>query len=283
MEKILIVDGSNILHKCHFAYPESLTDKEGNRTGAIYGTIKYLKKLKETYNPKQIFVCGDVSRKTFRTEIYPEYKGTRGKTDDDIKRQFGYLKMFLGFAGIPYFEQDGYEADDFIGSLSKHAYEYGYTPLIASGDKDVFQLITDTTEVVYLSSKGPIMYNLEMLREKYDGLGPDEFLQLKALMGDSSDNIPGIKGIGEKTGIRLLKEYGSLDGIFENIEKITGKLKEKVETGKEDAYLSLKLATILLDMPLDYNTIFEVYPENEISFMNEDLKTFYEILNIKNI
>lgn len=283
MEKILVVDGTNIFHKCHFAYPENLTDPNGNRTGAVYGSIKYLKKLFDIYNPKQMLVCGDVSRTTFRTSIYPAYKGTRGPVDEEIKRQWPLFKEFLMIANIPYLEEPGFEADDIIGSLAYNSEPFGFKSVIASGDRDVFQLITDEIQVVYLSTKGSIIFDKKMLAEKYDGLTPDEFLILKALMGDKGDNIPGIKGIGVKTGIKLIKEFGSLDGMYENIESISGKLKEKIELGKDDAYMSLKLATIVKDMPIDYNTIFELYTEMEFTFESPELQAFYKSLNIKSI
>jgi len=281
MENILVIDGTNIFHKCHFAYPENLTDAEGNRTGAVYGSIKYLKKLIDLYNPKQLYVCGDVSRTTFRTALFPAYKGTRGKTDDEIKRQWPLFKTFLEAANIPYLEVPNYEADDLIGSLANNSELYGFKSIIASGDRDVFQLITDDIQVVYLSTKGPIIYDRQMLAKKYDGLSPEQFLTLKALMGDAGDNIPGIKGVGEKTGIKLIKDFGSLDGIYENIDSISGKLREKIEAGKEDAYLSLTLATIVKDMPIDYNTIFEIYSEMEFSFDSPELRKFYDSLKIK--
>ncbi|QUH22194.1 5'-3' exonuclease [Alkaliphilus sp. B6464] len=280
---VLIIDGTNIMHRNHFAYPEALTDGKGNRTGAIFGTIKHLKKFADELKPIQMYICTDISRNTFRTDIYSEYKATRGETDPALKAQMPLLEEFCEYANIPYLKMQGFEADDLIGSLAKNTAKFGFNPVVISGDKDVFQLIDEDINVMYVSQKGLVKYDLEQLKEKYSGLTPEQFLELKALMGDKSDNIPGVPNVGEKTGIKLLKEFGSIDEIYNRIDELKGKQRERLIENRDIAYLSKKLATIVTDLDLDYNNYFEVLTEIDFSFNNNEVQEFFKRLNIEQI
>lgn len=282
-EIILIIDGTNLMHRNHFAYPENLTDQNGNRTGAIYGTIKQLVSFSKEFNPKQIYICLDISRNTFRREQYPEYKNNRKDTDPALKSQFKLLEEFCSYANIPYVQLINYEADDLIGSLAKNSVKYGFSPYVISGDRDIFQLIDENITVKYISKHGLETYDLDMLAKNYNNLTPEQFIDLKALMGDKSDNIPGVTGVGEKTAINLLTEYKSLDNIYENTDKLKGKLKENIINCKDLAYLSKKLATIVYNLDIDYNYFFEILSDIKYDFENDKVKSFLNRLNIKSL
>lgn len=278
---VLIVDGTNLMHR-HFYSKPDLAASDGTPTGALYGTVKMLKSYAVQFKPLQIFICCDKRRKNFRNQIFPDYKANRKPTDERLKSQFALLRKFCFLARLPYIEADEYEADDLIGSLSTHAFEYGFTPYAVSGDRDIFQLIDKQVDVIYLSNKGPVLYDAKKLEETY-GLKPWQYLDFKALQGDKGDNIPGIPGVGEKTAVKLLNDFKNLDGIYENIDQLKGKLKEKVAENKDIVYKAKELVTIRCDMDLDYNSYFEIDIEEGYDFDNAEVKQFLNRLDIKSL
>lgn len=256
MNKFIIIDGNSLANRAFYAMPY-LSNRKGQPSGAVFGFVNLLVKLIIEQRPNYIAVAFDHSRKTFRNDIFANYKGTRKETPEDLRKQFPVIKQMLQVMGIKTFEVAGYEADDIIGTLAKHS---GMQNILVSGDRDLLQLIDDKTSV-WLTRKGVTeieKYDEALLFEKY-GFNPSGIIDLKALMGDSSDNIPGVVGVGEKTALGLLSSYGNLDGVYENIGKITGKLKEKLENGKENAYMSKALATIKTDCEIDFSLIDCVY------------------------
>lgn len=277
-DSIFIIDGTNLMHR-NYHVNKDLKTSDGRYTGAIFGTIKMIKNYYELYKPKKIIVCFDKSKKTFRHLAYPEYKAGRPESDKELKEQFHLLREFCLASNIPYIASDSLEADDLLGSLSKNAVNYGLKPYVVSGDKDMFQLIDKNIQILYLSrdGKGLVIYNNEVF-EKEKGIKVEQFIDYKALNGDKGDNIPGVLGIGEVFAVKLLNEYGNLKGIYSNIENIKGKTKEKLEVGKDNAFLSQFLATIKCDVPLPYNEILNCnIPYN---FNSEKLKSFLEDLEI---
>lgn len=254
MEKFIIIDGSSLMYRAFFALP-LLTSSEGIYTNAIMGFSNMLGKILTDYKPDCIAVAFDKSRKTFRTDMYEEYKGQREKTPDELKSQIPLLQEFLEALGIAFIEKDNYEADDIIGTLAKKSAAKGYEALIVTGDKDALQLIAPQIKVM-LTKRGIMdmqVFDEAAFEEKYAGLKPQKLIDIKALMGDSSDNIPGVPGIGEKTALKLLTQFGDLKNLLGNIENVSGKkLKEKLEQNQDLARLSYKLATICCEVDVDF-------------------------------
>lgn len=254
MEKFIIIDGSSLMYRAFFALPP-LTSSEGIYTNAIMGFSNMLGKILTDYKPDCIAVAFDKSRKTFRTDMYEEYKGQREKTPDELKSQIPLLQEFLEALGIAFIEKDNYEADDIIGTLAKKSAAKGYEALIVTGDKDALQLIAPQIKVM-LTKRGIMdmqVFDEAAFEEKYVGLKPQKLIDIKALMGDSSDNIPGVPGIGEKTALKLLTQFGDLENLLGNIENVSGKkLKEKLEQNRDLARLSYKLATICCEVDVDF-------------------------------
>jgi len=274
MKKVVLVDGNNLMFRSYFAtlYSGSMmTNKEGFPTNALYGFVNMMNKIINEEKPEYIAVAFDIG-KTFRHEKYDYYKGKRDETPDDLKKQFPVAKKILTAMGIKYFEIEGYEADDIIGTFSKKVTELeDFSGVIISSDKDLLQLITDDIEVKLLKPKDYIRMNKEVFFNTY-GLEPIKIIDLKSLMGDASDNIPGVKGIGEKTALKLLQEYGTLDNIYQNIENIKGATQTKLINDKENAYMSYDIATIYKEVPIDTNL------EN-LKYQKEDTE---ELINIYN-
>ena len=254
MKKFIIIDGSSLMYRAFFALP-LLTSSEGIYTNAIMGFSNMLGKILTDYKPDYIAVAFDKSRKTFRTDMYGEYKGQRAKTPDELKSQIPLLKEFLAALGIAFIEIDNYEADDIIGTLAEKSAGENCEALIVTGDKDALQLIAPQIKVM-LTKRGIMdmqVFDEEAFKEKYAGLEPHKLIDIKALMGDSSDNIPGVPGIGEKTALKLLTQFGDLENLLANIENVSGKkLKEKLEQNQDLARLSYKLATICCDVAVDF-------------------------------
>ena len=254
MKKFIIIDGSSLMYRAFFALP-LLTSSEGIYTNAIMGFSNMLGKILTDYKPDYIAVAFDKSRKTFRTDMYEEYKGQRAKTPDELKSQIPLLKEFLAALGIAFIEIDNYEADDIIGTLARKSADEDCEALIVTGDKDALQLIAPQIKVM-LTKRGIMdmqVFDEETFKEKYAGLEPHKLIDIKALMGDSSDNIPGVPGIGEKTALKLLTQFGDLENLLANIENVSGKkLKEKLEQNHDLARLSYKLATICCDVAVDF-------------------------------
>lgn len=252
MKDLLLIDGNSMLFRAYYAtlYTRMMRTRNGIPTNAVYGFILMIRKAFELLAPDGVLVAWDTGKPTFRHKEYDAYKGTRKEIDQDLILQFPIVREFLDSANIKRYECEGIEADDIIGSLAKK-----YPDLkvhILSSDKDLLQLIDDTSDV-FLMKKGISemqIVNEAKLKEMY-GLKPHQIIDLKALMGDASDNIPGVKGIGEKTALKLLETYKSVDNVYEHIDELKGKLKEKLEIDKDNAFLSKYLATIKLDAIID--------------------------------
>ena len=274
MKKVILVDGNNLMFRSYYAtlYSGSMmTNSEGFPTNALYGFVNMMNKIISEENPEYIMVAFDIG-KTFRHEKYDYYKGKRDETPEDLKKQFPVAKKILNAMGIKYFELAGYEADDIIGTFAKKVDEEAeFVATIVSSDKDLLQLISEDVDVKLLKQKDYIRMNREVFMNTY-GLEPIKMIDLKSLMGDQSDNIPGVKGIGEKTAIKLLQTYSSLDGIYQNIENIKGATKQKLITDKDNAYMSYDIATIYREVPIDTNL-------DNIKYQNELTD---ELINIYN-
>ena len=253
MNKIVLVDGNNLMFRSYFAtaYTGNLMkNSKGQVTNALYGFANMINKILKEEQPSYMAVAFDIG-KTFRHEVYKDYKAGRQKTPEELKSQMPIAKEMLTAMGIKYLELDGYEADDIIGTLSERAnQDPEWDALLVTSDHDYLQLITDVTTVKMLKPKDYIKYTPEVFREEY-GIDPIKVIDLKALMGDSSDNIPGVPGVGEKTALKLLQEYGTLDNLYEHVDEVKGKLQEKLIENKESAYFSYKLATIIKDAPIN--------------------------------
>lgn len=250
---LVIIDGNSIINRAFYALPE-MSNKEGLKTNAIYGFTNMLLKIIDTYNPTHISVAFDRKAPTFRHIEFKEYKAGRKKMPDELREQFEPLKDLLDKFNIHRLEIDGYEADDIIGTVSKIAEDNGFKVYIVTGDKDAIQLASNkTTTLITKKGVGEVEeYDYDSVIEKYE-MTPTQFIDLKGLMGDKSDNIPGVPGIGEKTGIKLIKEFSSIEGIFDNIDSIKGSTKKKLEENKELAIMSKKLATIIRYVPVEFN------------------------------
>lgn len=250
-KKLMIIDGSSLLFRAFYALP-LLTTKEGIYTNAMYGFLGMLYNVIDEYKPDYISVAFDKSGPTFRHELYEEYKGTRSSAPDEIRGQFTRIKEILDAMNIHYLESDKYEADDIAGTLARDGETKGMEVVLVTGDKDYLQLVSEKTKVV-ITRKGITeteKYDLDKIDEVYK-LTPNQLIDLKGLMGDSSDNIPGVPGIGEKTGLKLIQDFHSIDGVYENMDKITGKKRiENLENNKDLAYLSKELGTIICDADL---------------------------------
>lgn len=252
MSKLVLVDGNSIAYRAFFALP-LLNNEKGVYTNAVYGFTTMLLKILEEEKPTHMLVAFDAGKTTFRHDTYKKYKGTRQKTPPELSEQLPVIRDLLKAYNIPHYEVENYEADDIIGTLSKRAAEENWNVKIYSGDKDLLQLVTDKVHVA-LTRKGITnveTYDLTMIDEKY-GIKPEQIIDMKGLMGDSSDNIPGVPGVGEKTALKLLKQYGTVEALYESLDGVSGKkLKEKLEENKDDAFMSKKLATIEVNSPVD--------------------------------
>ena len=273
MEKtLIIIDGNSIVNRAFYALPD-LTNKKGLHTNAIFGFTNMLFKLIDTYKPTHISVAFDKKAPTFRHLEYKEYKAGRKKMPDELKQQLEPLKNLLDAFNINRLEIEGYEADDIIGTVSLKAEQDGYKVYIVTGDKDAIQLASKTTTTL-ITKKGVgevEEYDFNKVEEKY-GMTPTQFIDLKGLMGDKSDNIPGVPGIGEVTGIKLIKEFGSIENIIENIDSVKGSPRKKIEENKELAIMSKRLATIIRDVPIDFDL-------EKLEFGNYDKSKLIEVFN----
>ena len=253
-KRALLIDGNNLLFRSYYAtaYTGNLMkNSKGVPTNALYGFINMMNKIINEENPEYIMVAFDKGH-NFRKDLYENYKDGRIETPNDLKVQFPIAKEICTLLGIKYIELDNYEADDIIGTFAKMAdIDKNYNATIISSDKDLLQLISDEVDVKLLKQKDYVIMNNETFFETY-GIKPIRMIDLKSLMGDASDNIPGVKGIGEKTALSLLQKYDSLDGVYEHIDEISGKTKEKLINDKENAYFSYKLATIYKDIDFEY-------------------------------
>jgi len=274
--KLLLVDGSALLHRAYHAYP-SLTTRKGQVVGAVYGVVSMLISALTEEEPTRVVVAWDLPKPTFRHSLYVAYKAHRVKADEEMVEQIPLVKELIGTMGLTQIEEVGYEADDIIGTLAQK--QEGEV-VILTGDQDTMQLVTPTVKVL-TPSRGRIpaqLYGPEQVKEKY-GVNPAQIVDYKALTGDASDNIPGVRGIGPKGAAQLLTEYKTLDGIYAHLEEIPERVREKLTENKESAYLSRELATIVTKMKIEIK-------EGELeytSFATPELKIKLEELNFRSL
>ncbi|WP_176474224.1 DNA polymerase I [Bacillus sp. PK3-056] len=272
-KKLILIDGNSIAYRAFFALPLLNNDK-GVHTNAVYGFTMMLMKIIEEEKPTHALVAFDAGKTTFRHKTFSEYKGGRQKTPPELSEQFPYIRELLKSYGIHHYELENYEADDIIGTLSLQGEKDGFEVVVISGDKDLTQLSSDKT-TVYITRKGITdmeSYTPDHIQAKY-GLTPDRIIDMKGLMGDSSDNIPGVPGVGEKTAIKLLKEFDSLENLVQSIDKVSGKkLKEKLEEFKDQALMSKELATIFREAPLTITLEDTEFPGMQIEKLKEIFK-----------
>ena len=268
MKRLLIIDANALLHRAFHALP-SLSSKTGVPVGGVYGFFSILIKALSDLKPDYLVACFDLPKPTLRHKKYPEYKATRPKTDPELIRQFPILRAILESLGIPLLEKEGYEADDAIGTVvTKIAKERpDIENIILTGDLDTLQLVNSQTKIL-TPQRGlvkPIIYDEKRLKERFGGIKPEQIIDYKGLKGDPSDNIPGVPGVGEKTALKLIKRFGSLEKIYQALEnkKELKKLKEekflsqtlikKLKENKDLAFFSKELATIQKDVPLNFD------------------------------
>ena len=278
-KKLILVDGNNLMFRSYYATAYSgrmMKNSKGLPTNALFGFASMINKIIAEENPTYMAVAFDIGI-NFRKEKYDFYKEGRTKTPDELNEQMPIARDMLDAMGIKHFELAPYEADDIIGTIAKMTeIDPDFASVIVSSDKDLLQLISHETEVKLLKQTGFIRYNYDTFKEDYK-IEPIRIIDLKALMGDSSDNIPGVPGVGEKTALKLLQEYGSLDNLYANLDKITGKVKEKLEMGKESAYMSRDIATIYRDVPLDItleDLKLDLSDDTKIKAMYQELEFF---------
>lgn len=277
MSTLLMIDGNSMANRAFYGVPH-LTNAKGVPTNAVYGFLNTLQAAIERFKPDALFVAFDISKKVFRHERYADYKGTRTGMPEDLLVQMPLIKEALSYMNIETFGLEGYEADDIIGTMSAHQTALGGESIILSGDRDLFQLVGEHVTVCFPQSKGQEMEIVtpEYLAEHY-ALTPELVIEMKGLMGDKSDNIPGVAGVGEKTAKKLLADYGTVENLYAHLEDLKGKkLYDKLLAGKEDALLSKELATIKRDVPIDFEKL-------DFSFDAPDvarLTTFYKELGL---
>lgn len=275
MEELILIDGNSLLFKAFYATSYTgnyMVNRNGIPTNGVYGFARMVEKIIST-NPKYVIVAFDYGKKTFRNELLDTYKATRKETPQELVPQFALAREYLTAHRITWYEVEGYEGDDIIGTLVDFGEKNNLKVSVYTGDKDANQLISPQT-TIYRTVKGVTeldIYNEQTLLDKY-GLKPDQFRDFLGLMGDSSDNIPGIKGVGEKTALKLLHQYGTIEGLQEHQDEIKGKMGEKIRAGMEDALMSKKVATILRDIPIDVDLEKATYQ----GYDYETLKSFYE-------
>lgn len=275
MEELILIDGNSLLFKAFYATSYTgnyMVNRNGIPTNGVYGFARMVEKIIST-NPKYVIVAFDYGKKTFRNELLDTYKATRKETPQELVSQFALAREYLTAHNITWYEIEGYEGDDIIGTLVDFGEKNNLKVSVYTGDKDANQLISPQT-TIYRTVKGVTeldIYNEQTLLDKY-GLKPDQFRDFLGLMGDSSDNIPGIKGVGEKTALKLLHQYGTIEGLQEHQDEIKGKMGEKIRAGMEDALMSKKVATILRDIPIDVDLEKATYQ----GYDYETLKSFYE-------
>lgn len=279
--RVMIIDGNSLMHRAFYALP-MLTNKKGVPTNAVYGFTNMLLRLIEDYKPDYLGVAFDKKGPTFRHEAYTEYKATRQKTPEELIPQFDLLKKMLQLMGIAIYEVEGYEADDILGTFARMARERGWEAYLVTGDRDALQLVSPEVRVI-MTKKGISdvrVFDVEGIKNEY-GLTPAQIIDLKALMGDSSDNIPGVPGIGEKTALKLLHQYHTVEQVLDNADKISGqKLKEALIKYREQAMLSKRLATIMQDAPVDIkleDCCYEIPHSRELLEFLEELE-FHSII-----
>ncbi len=291
MDKLIIIDGNSLINRAYYALPPLLT-KDGHIYNAVFGFTNIIIKLLTEHKPSHMVVAFDAGRKTFRNDIYGDYKGTRKPMPEELRCQLEPLKNLLKEMGIKTIEKLGIEADDIIGTIAKNI---NYNSIILTGDRDCLQLIDDKTEV-WLTKHGIseiLSVNTRQLKEEF-GLTPTQVIDLKSLMGDASDNIPGVAGIGEKTAMSLLEKYGTSKNVYAHIDETSGKLKEKLIAGKDACEMSYVLATIKTDSDIEYNLddfkvclpfsqkVLDIFKQYEFSSLTKRQELFSDSQNLEN-
>ncbi|MCP5099071.1 MAG: DNA polymerase I, partial [Chloroflexi bacterium] len=244
VNQLLLIDGHALAYRMFFALPlDAFTTKDGEPTNATYGFIRTVLERILADNPPQYFAVSFDLGKTFRDEMFADYKGTREKMPDELRTQIGRIQEVLQAMNVPILTLEGFEADDVLGTIAEQAKPHGVPVHIITGDRDLLQLVDENTfvELPQRGGRPPEVFNIDGV-VGYFGVQPNQVVDWKALVGDSSDNIPGVRGVGRKTATKLLVQYGTLDNIYANTENIKGAMRKKVEDGKESAYLSQKLA-----------------------------------------
>ncbi|WP_304406215.1 DNA polymerase I [uncultured Clostridium sp.] len=281
MERLLILDSNSLLNRAFYAIP-TLTNNEGTHTNAVFGFTNMLFKMKEEIKPDYIVAAFDRKAPTFRHKEYEDYKAGRKKMPPELAEQFPIIKDVLNLLAVNIYEIDGFEADDIIGTLARFAESNGIEVFIVTGDKDALQLATDNIKVV-ITKKGvteTAVYNRETFEIEF-GVTPTQYIDVKGLMGDKSDNIPGVPGVGEKTAFKLISTYGSIEGVLSSIDEISGKkLKENLENYSEQAIFSKKLATIMTEVPIEFDLEDIKSQEN---YNKEELKKLFLKLQMKSL
>lgn len=266
--KLFLVDGHSFCYRAYYAI-RNLSNSKGEPTNAIYGFITMLRKLIQDYGPDHLAICFDHAKPTFRHEKYKDYKANRSPMPEDLCQQIEPIKDFCKAFRFAMFEMPGYEADDVIGTLARRAEKIGYEVFIITGDKDAMQLVNERVRILNPHKDGTV-YDVAAVKKKFDGLGPDQVIDVMALMGDSSDNIPGVHGIGEKTAVKLIQEFGSVENLMNHLEKIKSKKQqEMLAGGRDDALLSKDLARIdtEVDFDVDWDSL-ELRPPDEEHLIN---------------
>lgn len=249
----MLIDGSSLIFRAFFALP-NLSNNDGVMTNGVYGFLTMYRNAFDKYKPDYVLVAFDRSSKTFRNDEYKDYKANRDKTPNELSYQFGILKDVLDSMGVKYTDLDGFEADDIVGTYARMAKEAGDEAVLITGDRDYLQLVDDNV-LVYLTKKGvsdTVEYTVDKIKEEY-GITPKQLIDVKGLMGDKSDNIPGVDGIGEKRALEFIRKYGSIENLYDNLDEISGKkTKESLENNEAVAYMSKKIGTIVTHAPVEF-------------------------------
>jgi DNA polymerase-1 len=283
-KKLVLIDGHALAYRAYHALPDELKTSRGELTNAIYGFTSMLLNVLRDEEPTHIAVAFDKGP-TFRHEIFDEYKAHRAKMPDEMRTQMDRVREVVRVLDIPIYEEEGYEADDLLGTLARQAEEQGADTLIVTGDMDLLQLVDEHTRV--LTSRwrfsDTVIYDVERVKERYDGLDPGQLVDYRGLMGDKSDNIPGVYGVGEKTATKLLKRYRSLDEIYRHLDEVSARFRNRLEEGREQAFLSRRLAQIVRDAPVqldleacrvrtfDYDEVLDLFHELEFTSLIDRL------------
>jgi DNA polymerase-1 len=275
--KLLLIDGHSLAFRAYHALPAGMATRSGEPTNATFGFFSMLLNTLREQQPDYVAVAFDVG-KTFRHEEFPDYKGTRERMPDDLRRQVTRIQEVVQALNIPIFTRDGYEADDVLGTLARQAEARGVETMIVTGDRDIVQVVSDQTSVLTSGRKfsDTIVYTPETVRERW-GLAPKQLIDLKALLGDTSDNVPGVKGVGEKGATDLIQTYGSVEAVYDNLEQVTAKrTREALEAGRDSAFLSKHLVTIVTDVPgvaLDLDACrVQDYDQEQVSELFRELE-----------
>src|SRR5690554_977599 len=282
---LALLDGNSIAYRAFYALPEDLATRSGQVTNAVFGFTRMLIRMLKDFHPDGVAVAWDVSRETFRTESFPEYKANRSKAPDHFRSQLPLMDEVLQALQITQLRADGYEADDIIASLAKKAVDDGWDVLIVTGDRDAFQLIRDGVRVVYTRRgiSDTVLADAEWVEERY-GIPPSKYIEYAALRGDTSDNLPGVPGVGEKTAARLIADYGTLENVYANLDDLTPKLRENLASHRDQVFLNRRLMGLVHDLDLevdvsdlsvkswDRSTVKDLFDSLEFHSMWDDLE-----------